>query len=100
MFSFWKKTGSDNLGDIPIEARQAFEAGVEAMNRGDFARAAQLFEAAAAEAPGSAEAHCGLGVALIQVRRYEDARKALQRAVEIRKDFPEASFALGYVFNI
>ena len=63
--------------------------------QGRYAEAAAQFRAAAALAPGSAEAHYALGGVLRQIGDANGAREALRRAVALDPRAAKAQYALG-----
>ena len=65
-----------------LSAADWFDRGVAASNDGRHAEAQAAFEAALALDPHHGEAHFGLGLSLMAVRRFADAAPCLRRAVE------------------
>ena len=74
---------------------QQWRAAVAAWNRGDAATAAALAAQLVDAGPACFEPLHLLGSALLQQGRYADAITALKRALQLRPDHPEASYALG-----
>lgn len=79
------------VGSVPLAVRairtaddrrrnQMIEAG-EAMVRKDYQTALGAFEAMAMEDPSSAEAHAGIGLALVQLGRLSEAAAALEQSL-------------------
>jgi len=69
--------------------------GLEHAGRGEFQAAAELFQAAAAEAPNLAEAHYNLGNAFRKLNDNAAAVEAFSRAAESVPNWPEAQFNLA-----
>ena len=60
-----------------------YQRGTRALDRGDWVTAIDDLERAAELAPGASEIHNNLGIAYIGVRRFDAARAAWQRAVDL-----------------
>jgi tetratricopeptide (TPR) repeat protein len=81
--------------------RESFEllnAGVAAVNRGDFKEAVEKLERCAAMALNSFRAHYYLGLALNGDRRYAEAVEALRIALDLDPTHLQAHTALGDAF--
>lgn len=61
------------------------------------AGALELYEQAWREAPEQALLNSGLGRALVQAKRYSEAREYLQKAINLDGNFYESRIALGYL---
>jgi len=61
----------------------------------DYETACKVFEAVAARYPENAYAQSGLGVALTQLHRYDEAETAFRKAIALNPRFPEAHHNLG-----
>jgi Flp pilus assembly protein TadD len=61
-------------------------------------RAAAIFSRVLVEAPDSATAHTGLGLARLSQRRLDEAQRSLEQAVALEPGFPTALDALGVVY--
>ncbi len=61
----------------------------------DYQSELSLWEDTVAEAPGNEGAHNGLGIALVNVGRIDDAIAQYQRALDIRPDYIDAHNNLG-----
>lgn len=63
--------------------------------QGDFAAAERTYRDVIAQQPGNATAWCYLGIALHDLRRYDEAVAAYRRALELQPKFPVALSNLG-----
>ena len=61
-----------------------------ALATGDPASASEIYKAVVAAAPHVAEAHYGLGVSLLQLGKFADAKATMCCALEINPDYPAA----------
>lgn len=66
--------------------------------KGDAAGALDLYEQACREAPEQALLNSGLGQALVQAKKYSEARDYLQKAINLDGNFYGSRTALGYLF--
>jgi len=66
---------------------------------GAFAEARESYQQLVNLDPRDALARNGLGIALAQLARYDEAEAELRRAIGIRSGFPEAHFNLGGVLQ-
>ena len=82
------------------DAHAAIEAGKQCSIAGDHANAARAFERARAIAPGNAEAHFHLGLALRDQQQLGRAAACYRRAIELRPDYVEAHNNLGSVLQM
>ena len=73
------------------------QAGFEALNAGQPARAAAVFRQALAVDPKNAQLHYGAGVAAWLERRHHDARAAFERALSLNPKHSQARLFLGQV---
>lgn len=83
------------LEDEPVGVAEAsspeVQQGIDAIQAEDFARAKEVLEGAVAKAPDDPQAAFYLGVALAGLGETEPAIAELRRALELKKDFTEAS---------
>jgi tetratricopeptide (TPR) repeat protein len=80
----------------PRAPRVATQLGMVRLRLGARESAEEAFEAACALEPSSFEAWCGLGLAR-EERDSAAAREALEHALELEPDYPEARAALGRI---
>jgi tetratricopeptide (TPR) repeat protein len=71
---------------VPEKAQEELHKGLESLNKNEFEKAAQRFQAAIKICPQFYQAHNNLGVAYLKVGRMEAAEKEFARAVEIEPD--------------
>ena len=83
---------------VPAPERDWYELGTMFLRHGRLRGAQSIFEQAAQLFPGSAWLQYGLGWALQETGKFQAARKAFARALEIRDPFPEATLRLGYSY--
>ena len=76
-------------------ARQRVDEAIAAQDRGDAARATQLYREAIALAPDYAAPHFNLGLMLLVGGELGGAESELRAALRLRADFPEAWVALA-----
>lgn len=81
---------------IKIEDNQYF-AGFQALDQGDWDRAAELFQKSVDEQPEDIAPYIGLARARINTGNYKEAEGILKKALEIRPDAENALFYLGEV---
>ena len=72
-------------------------AGWEALREGDHERAVLWFQEAAISRPGDSLLHFGLGVALHGLARSDEARRSLERSLEIEPRLTPAAALLGQI---
>lgn len=82
---------------VPKKAKEQLHKGLEYLNKGEFDKAAQHFEAAIEISPEFYQAHNNLGVASIKLDRVEDAEKHFSRAVEIEPENVVGLKNLAYI---
>jgi tetratricopeptide (TPR) repeat protein len=88
------------IQQVPADGTDAqVDRAVLAQLGGDFARAAQLCSAVLAQHPQHAYAANGLGRALFNLGRIDDAQRAFAAAAAARQPFPEALNNLGHVLR-
>ena len=75
----------------------SLEAAQSALEKGEYAKAAALFEEALVQDYARAEAHLGLGVALVRLGRLEEARFAFQQMTLLFPERAEGFYNLGLV---
>jgi tetratricopeptide (TPR) repeat protein len=68
------------------------------VNDGEYQKALVTSENGVRQAPGLPELHYTLGLSRYQVGRYDEAAQALERALELKPDFPDATLWLGNTF--
>lgn len=78
-------------------ADQIMERGDHLYSRGEYAAAADEYEIVAQRYPGSWQAQYRLGLALTELGRYDEARRALEIAQARRRTDPEVADALAEV---
>lgn len=81
----------------PFEAH--FRLGQYFLARGDTGRAVSEFEDAVRLAPENADAQYNFAVASRQWGDVDVAERALRKAIELRREFPEAHFVLGLLLG-
>jgi len=96
-------TGLPMLSDVvdarvPAAARGAFDSGRAALMRKSYKEAIAQFEKAILSYSNFFEAELLLGVTYMDLRQWDDAERALQRAVEIKPDNSSAMIYLGEVY--
>ena len=77
---------------------EEFQQGVGAYNKGDFAAAAQAFEAAVQKAPSVPDLHVNLALAYFRLNRTPDAVAELEKAASLGPDEPKIQFQLGSAY--
>jgi tetratricopeptide (TPR) repeat protein len=77
------------------QVEQLLAEGHEFAKRGEHRNAANAFEQAVTQMPGSADALHGLGAALSQLSAYPEAEKCFRRAIAVQPDHAEALCNLG-----
>jgi tetratricopeptide (TPR) repeat protein len=83
---------------IPPEAREEYSRGRDALAKSNKAEALIHFQKALNLYSQFFEAQLLLGEALMDLRRWSEAKTALTRALEIKMDNPAAMFGLGEVY--
>jgi tetratricopeptide (TPR) repeat protein len=81
------------------EAQALRARGHEALARRGFAEALECYQALANLDSRDFAAHNGLGIALAQLARYDEAEQELRRAIGLRPSNPEAHFNLAGVLQ-
>jgi tetratricopeptide (TPR) repeat protein len=76
---------------------RVFRSGVEALSRGDWPAAAQVFGYLVAKESGSAEVRNNLAVVLAERGHIDAAAEQLRRALELRPDYQRARLNLERV---
>jgi tetratricopeptide (TPR) repeat protein len=92
--------GSASADPVPPEARKEFDAGQKQLNEKQdvegsikhYRKAIQLYD----KFP---EAQLALGLAYLELRKYDDAQAALQKSTELNPTAPGGYLALGTMFN-
>jgi tetratricopeptide (TPR) repeat protein len=83
---------------IPDRARQAFDKGLERLEKFDAVGGRTQFARAIAAFPGYYEAYYHLGVAELRLGDDKKAAEAFQKAIDLSGGrYPWAQFALGFV---
>ncbi|MDG2050827.1 MAG: tetratricopeptide repeat protein [Myxococcota bacterium] len=80
---------------VHAETSDPGQAGLAALDAGEFEQALPLLEKAVAREPGDAFLHYALGITAVQQGKNVLAAAALQRAVELEPDLPGAQAELG-----
>src|SRR5262249_39251535 len=83
---------------VPAPAREAFSSGRAALGRKSYKEAIAQFEKAILSYSNFFEAELLLGVTYMDLREWDNAERALQRAVEIKPDNASAMIYLGEVY--
>lgn len=79
-------------------AEVAFQKGIEAFNKGDFAAAAEAFEEVTSLSPETPEGHTNLALAYLQLKKMPEAIQELEKAAELSADFRTwAQLGMAYV---
>jgi tetratricopeptide (TPR) repeat protein len=95
--------GTDRRFDFKLAKAAAagaeeFQRGVAAYNKGDFAAAAQAFEAAVQKAPAVPDLYVNLALAYFRLNRMPDAVTQLEKAASLGPDDPKIQFQLGSAY--
>lgn len=86
-------------GELPVQAREAFERGLALLQNGDAARALDLLREAQAAAPEHAQIRSTLGLALaFGVRDFESARTLCESAAKQEFFNPDLYLNLARVY--
>lgn len=83
---------------VPAPAREAFNSGRTALTRKSYKEAIAQFDKAILSYSNFFEAELLLGLTFMDLRQWDDAERALQRAVEIKPDNSAAMIYLGEVY--
>ena len=83
---------------VPAAARQAFSNGRTALAKKSYKEAIAQLQQAVATYTNFFEAQLLLGIAYMDLREWDNAEKAMQRAVEIKPDNGAAMIYLGEVY--
>jgi tetratricopeptide (TPR) repeat protein len=84
-------------GSMDQAAQQAMQQGGEAMAAGNFGAAVTAYSSVTQKLPKFAEGYFNLGLALQQAGRLDDARAALEKALELKPGLRGANLFLGIV---
>lgn len=79
---------------------RAYQAGVEAINAGEYERAAEKFRECVTLAPENARAWSNLGLAQLFLRRLDEAERSLRRALELAPDYEPARYNLAALARV
>lgn len=88
------------LGLKPENIRVTYKKGVLFLFADKVEDAAKEFQAVIAKKPGHASAHEGLGQALFQMRKHNEAEKSLLKAIEINPKLWKARNFLGNIYDL
>jgi tetratricopeptide (TPR) repeat protein len=91
--AFQRAIDADPTNALPYNALATFYVG-----QGDLQRALVACENGVNAAPGSPDLYYTLGVTRYQTGRFDDAAQALQKALAIRPEYPEAALWLGNTY--
>lgn len=75
-----------------------FSVGLEQYKAGDFQKAIESFQAAAAKDPGNAEIHYYLGLAHLRLKQSEQSVSFFQKALELNPNLAKVYFDLGVAY--
>ncbi len=87
--------------NVPAEARQAFDKGVQAIalgNKEKIQEGAQQLEKAVTLYPKYLDAHVRLGAAYMDLQQWDKAEASFKKALEIDPKSANALFALGEIY--
>jgi tetratricopeptide (TPR) repeat protein len=85
--------------EIPSSALQAFRRGVDAYREEDYARAARLFELAAAKDDRNAIVMYNLGLAYYMLEAYPESIEAYQKCLKLDPKFADAHMNLALAYD-
>lgn len=94
LLSFYAIPAQENGEDEP-DPVQLFNHGQEAHEKGDYQKALKLYDEAIEIIPEFAEAEYQRGMALLSLKRENEAEKAFRRAIEIRANWTLPMTSLG-----
>ena len=83
---------------VPPAAREAFNNGRAALTRKSYKEAIGFLQYAVGTYTNFFEAHLLLGIAYMDLREWDSAEKAIQRALEIKPDNSAAMIYLGEIY--
>jgi len=83
---------------VQVDAQDLLTAGREALERGDYAQAEQLFRQQVAKTPQSAEALSNLGAVLAREQKFDEAIKTYERALRTDPKLTSIYFNLGVAY--
>jgi Flp pilus assembly protein TadD len=83
---------------VPPAAREAFNNGRAALTRKSYKEAIGFLQHAVGTYTNFFEAHLLLGIAYMDLREWDSAEKAIQRALEIKPDNSAAMIYLGEIY--
>lgn len=89
----------DSLAPLVQSARRHFNAGVDALRRGDHEPAVRHFRDGLAIDPENSLSHYNLGLALVALGRHDEAEGALRRSLELNPDYSYAHYNLGVLLT-
>jgi tetratricopeptide (TPR) repeat protein len=81
------------------QTRGAYERGVAAFNRHQYAKAVPLFVQAEKDSPGTTDALLYEGKCLVNLEKFKDAEGVLRAYASIHPNSADALYMLGYVLN-
>lgn len=94
----WAATQVADLHGAPIDAETLWRQGRAAADKGSLAEAVGYFKQSLAVDPHGHEAMVDLASALTDLERWDDARKAYERAIRVYPNDATALNGLGYMF--
>lgn len=83
---------------IPVEARHAYENGLQSLNRGNASEAESAFKKAIRIYPKFTESYLRLSFIYADQNRFSEARDAIHQATRIAKPSSETYAYLGYLY--
>lgn len=88
---------ASNVSSLDAGTQQNLDDAQSAMEAGSFGMALMFADSAIAKQPRVADTHFMRGQVLLKAQRFEDAKEALNRVIQLNADYPSAWFNLGNV---
>lgn len=89
----------NTAGEIPKDARKAFEKGINKSAQGKSEDAIKAFSEAIKQHPTYIEAINNLAVEYMKLSRYEEATQQLETAIKLNSDSPLTHLNMGIILN-